>query len=250
MTVSEKELAAVAVAPRVTAQDVDDAVQRETYTLLPDGITTVCQLTLQNGFSVSGESACASPANFNAEIGQRLSYAQAKSKIWSYLGYLLKEKLSLIQKAGKPSGAILSLGSPVTYVGTKVVHAIPMTRGEYNVLRGWQLPADENGEDLGYLVQYADGGPSNQHGFTGYISWSPRDVFERSYDCGVRQKPETFVDRLRAEHLQLVDRLGKLVRFLETDQAKNLEEYSILQDQCWAMQSYLNALEKRLERHA
>jgi hypothetical protein len=248
MTVSEKELAAVAVAPRVTAQDVDEAIARESYTRLSGSTTTVCELTLQNGFTVLGESACADPANFNQELGERLSHGQAKNKIWAFLGYELKTKLNLIQKAGQPSGAILSLGSPVTYVGTKVVHALLMTRGEYNVLRGWQLPADENGEDLGYLVQYVDGGAPNVHGFTGYISWSPRDVFEKSYDCGVRQKPETFLDRLKVERAQLAERLTKLNAFLETEQAQNLEDYNVLQDQGWAMQSYLNALDKRLGR--
>lgn len=68
-----------------------------------------------------------------------------------------------------------------TYEGTKRVHARPMTRGEYNAYRGWEVPADENPADDGYLVEYLDGGKSNHPNHAGYISWSPKDVFERSY---------------------------------------------------------------------
>lgn len=77
------------------------------------------------------------------------------------------------------------------YVGTKVINAVPMNRLDYNTLRGWKLPDDENGSDEGYLVEYVDGGKANVEGFDGYISWSPKDVFEKSY------KPNyTFLDRL------------------------------------------------------
>lgn len=68
-----------------------------------------------------------------------------------------------------------------TYEGTKRVHARPMTRCEYNAYRGWEVPADENPADDGYLVEYLDGGKSNHPNHAGYISWSPKDVFERSY---------------------------------------------------------------------
>lgn len=67
------------------------------------------------------------------------------------------------------------------YVGTKVIAATPMTRLEYNKYRNWQLPADENGDDEGYLVEYQDGGKPNHPDHSGYISWSPKDVFDRSY---------------------------------------------------------------------
>lgn len=68
-----------------------------------------------------------------------------------------------------------------TYYGTKKIHAIPMTRQEYNDYRGWELPSDENGSDAGYLVEYADGGPSNHPDHAGYISWSPKEVFDAHY---------------------------------------------------------------------
>lgn len=67
------------------------------------------------------------------------------------------------------------------YIGTKLINAKPMTRQEYNTFRGWELPADENGEDEGFLVEYVDGGKANTPVYDGYVSWSPKDVFGRSY---------------------------------------------------------------------
>lgn len=57
------------------------------------------------------------------------------------------------------------------YIGTKIVWATPMTRGEYNQYRGWLMPADENPEDEGYLVKYSDN----------YESWSPASAFSEAY---------------------------------------------------------------------
>ncbi|MNP96410.1 hypothetical protein D3C85_89910 [compost metagenome] len=59
----------------------------------------------------------------------------------------------------------------MNYIGTKKVVGTPMTRLDYNQLKGWELPADENGADEGYLVEYDNG----------HQSWSPKDVFEDSY---------------------------------------------------------------------
>lgn len=69
-----------------------------------------------------------------------------------------------------------------SYIGTKIVNAEPMTRLEYNQFRGWELPADENGADDGYLVEYVDGGQANTEAYKGYVSWSPKAVFENAYN--------------------------------------------------------------------
>lgn len=60
----------------------------------PLSLLTICVLVLRNGFTVTGESACASPENFDAEIGQNIARANAIQKIWPLEGYLLKQKLS------------------------------------------------------------------------------------------------------------------------------------------------------------
>lgn len=69
------------------------------------------------------------------------------------------------------------------YIGTKLINAKPMTRLEYNEFRGWTLPADEDGTDEGFLVEYVDGGQANTAEYAGYVSWSPKDVFERAYNA-------------------------------------------------------------------
>nr|WP_320141643.1 DUF2829 domain-containing protein [uncultured Cohaesibacter sp.] len=56
-----------------------------------------------------------------------------------------------------------------------------MTRQEYNDYRGWKLPEDEDGTDEGLLVEYIDGGKSNHPDHEGYISWSPKEQFEKAY---------------------------------------------------------------------
>lgn len=67
------------------------------------------------------------------------------------------------------------------FIGTKIINAKPMTRQEYNDFRGWELPGDEDGNDEGFLVEYVDGGQPNTKEYDGYVSWSPKYVFERSY---------------------------------------------------------------------
>lgn len=57
------------------------------------------------------------------------------------------------------------------YIGTKLIYAEPMTRGEYNKYRGWTIPENENPDDEGYIVKYSDN----------YIAWSPKAAFEESY---------------------------------------------------------------------
>ena len=68
-----------------------------------------------------------------------------------------------------------------SFIGTKLINAIAMNRLQYNQLRGWTVPADENPSDDGYLVEYLDGGKPNHNEFTGYISWSPKAQFEAAY---------------------------------------------------------------------
>lgn len=61
---------------------------------VPLGLLTFCVLVLRNGFTVTGESACASPENFDAEIGRRVARENAVQKIWPLLGFRLRDKLA------------------------------------------------------------------------------------------------------------------------------------------------------------
>ena len=99
-------------APRVTPQDIEDNIESEHYFTAGEGLSgagyvihnpnertplsllTFCVLVLRNGFTVTGESACASPENFNAEIGRKIARENAKQKIWPLMGYELRNKLT------------------------------------------------------------------------------------------------------------------------------------------------------------
>jgi hypothetical protein len=78
-------------APRLTPDDIDAQIVDEQYHQWPGTTFTTCLLTLKNGYNVSGESAAVSPENFDAEIGQKVARRNAREKIWSLQGYLLKE---------------------------------------------------------------------------------------------------------------------------------------------------------------
>ena len=82
-----------ATAPRLNPAAIEAVIVDEAYHVFDGSQLTVCVLTLQNGFTVSGESACVSPENFDAGIGRKVAYGKAKDKIWVLEGYLLKERL-------------------------------------------------------------------------------------------------------------------------------------------------------------
>ncbi len=81
-------------APRLTPALIDATIADEQYHVFDRTCLTVCCLTLQNGFTVTGESACASPENFDAELGRKIARDNARGKIWALEGYLLRQRLS------------------------------------------------------------------------------------------------------------------------------------------------------------
>lgn len=116
----EKEIQAKGLtAPRVTLADIEAAIAGEYYFTALDGAThtiecqtvkdghytplgllTLCVLILRNGFTVTGESACASPENFDAALGRRIARQKAIDKVWMLEGYLLKQALYEERKPG------------------------------------------------------------------------------------------------------------------------------------------------------
>lgn len=101
------------IAPRITPADVEANIASEHYFTAGDGahgarmaagsdrscyessldLLTFCVLVLRNGFTVTGESACASPENFDAELGRKIARQNAVNKIWPLMGYELKQRL-------------------------------------------------------------------------------------------------------------------------------------------------------------
>lgn len=80
-------------ASRITPMMLEDEIVSEEYHVFPGTQLTVCALTLQNGYTVTGESAYALPENFNADIGRSVARDNARQKIWSLLGFRLKDSL-------------------------------------------------------------------------------------------------------------------------------------------------------------
>jgi len=104
-------------APRVTPAHIDNQIVSEHYFTALEGVDghyrgdfraqgvqnasalsclTFCVLVLRNGYTVTGESACASPENFNAELGRKIARDNARNKIWALEGYLLRTRLAAI----------------------------------------------------------------------------------------------------------------------------------------------------------
>lgn len=102
-----------AIAPRITPADIEANITSEFYFTAADGVKgasghlpnsvragtalgllTFCVLVLRNGYTVTGESACASPENFRPEIGQRIARENAIAKVWPLMGYALKTELT------------------------------------------------------------------------------------------------------------------------------------------------------------
>lgn len=81
-------------APRLNPELIDSVIVSESYHVFHGTTVTVCCLTLLNGYCVIGESASASPENFNAELGRKIARDNARNKIWSLEGYLLRSKLA------------------------------------------------------------------------------------------------------------------------------------------------------------
>ena len=107
--VTESELNERAVAPRVTKEIFDDSIASVHFINAGDAILdststdvpppplfllTICVIVMKNGFTVTGESACASPENYQKDIGERISLEKAKEKMWPLLGYALKDHLA------------------------------------------------------------------------------------------------------------------------------------------------------------
>ncbi len=85
-------------APRISAEGIDAMILTAQYWQPPVTCLTVCALTLQNGFNVVGEAACASPENFNPEIGRKIAFEHARNQIWKLEGYRLRCELAAQQE--------------------------------------------------------------------------------------------------------------------------------------------------------
>ena len=84
------------VAPRVTKDAIKSRIKSTDFIRIGQTVT-LCSITLDNGYSVRGESACVNPANYNKEIGEKISFDNAFDKLWPLYGFLLAEDQLLAQ---------------------------------------------------------------------------------------------------------------------------------------------------------
>lgn len=103
-------------APKITPADIEAAIEREFYFTGDEAVRethtegsaqalellTFCVLVLRNGFTVSGESACVSPENFDVAVGRKVARANAINKIWPLMGYELKSRIASPHLSSKP----------------------------------------------------------------------------------------------------------------------------------------------------
>lgn len=128
------------------------------------------------------------------------------------------------------------------YQGTKQIRAVPMTTAEYCLHRGWQVPADEDPAERGYIVEDQNGG-FNVEGYDGYISWVRADVFERSY-----HRSGTYLERMKIEAANLSDNLSKLNTFMDSEAFDEISdrEQRLLRRQEAMMFQYNHILAERI----
>lgn len=88
----DKALAASPSQRRITPEYIQSRVANVEF-YRPTGTLTLCVITLDNGFTVTGESACADPENYDKAIGQHLAERQAREKLWPFFGFMLKEAI-------------------------------------------------------------------------------------------------------------------------------------------------------------
>lgn len=110
-------------APRITPQDIEDNIASTFYFTAQNGVIgansavngpierplsllTFCVLVLRNGFTVTGESACASPENFDAAIGRKIARQNAVEKVWPLMGYQLRCSLAAAKQVDSEGGEV------------------------------------------------------------------------------------------------------------------------------------------------
>ena len=173
-------------APRLTPEHINSVITDEAYYVFTGTQLTVCCLTLKNGFTVTGSSACASPSNFDEEIGRKLARDDARNKIWQLEGYLLKERL-----------ANYSTISPekIARVAHEVNRAYCQSLGDNSQLPWddapeWQRSSAING--VNFHLNNPNAGPDHSHNEwlkekkeTGWKYGHVKDVEAKEHPCFV-----------------------------------------------------------------
>ena len=169
-------------APRVTPQRIEEVIASEHYFTAGQGVSgevssrdqqpdqfcyersldmlTFCVLVLKNGFTVTGESACASPENFDAEIGRKIARENAVNKVWMLEGYLLKQKLHE-QKTPSPDNRI-DIAKKCHEINRAYCAALgDASQLPWEQAPEWQRQSAING--VQFHIEHPDAGPDASH---------------------------------------------------------------------------------------
>jgi len=172
----EKEIRAKGkTGPRVTAEALEAKIVRQDFHRLTD-VLTVCVLTMENGFTVTGESACADPANYDEGIGRQIARANAFDKLWPLEGYFLRERLH------REAGRRLSIARVAHEVNRAYCQFLgDDSQPSFEEAPGWQRDSAMLGVNL-----HADGehGPEASH-----ASWMAQKIAD-GWTYGQTKDPE------------------------------------------------------------
>jgi hypothetical protein len=95
-------------APRLSPEKIDSVIVSEDFYVFPGTTLTVCCLKLRNGFTVTGEGAAVSLANFDEELGRKIARQHARDKIWVLEGYLLRQRMWDAEARGREKMRVLN----------------------------------------------------------------------------------------------------------------------------------------------
>ena len=104
---------------KVTLEGIKAKIKDECFIVLPDGRTTVCMLTLENGYTIKGMSACVDASNFNIDMGRKISYEDAVRQIWPLEGYLLAEVIYAQRVCAPETNWVVSVKDNGDMIATK-----------------------------------------------------------------------------------------------------------------------------------
>lgn len=256
--------AALAASPspdRVTPEYLASRIAKVEFHRLAGGTMTLCILTVDNGFQLTGTSACADPANYRQDVGEKIARDNAERQLWPLLGFALKDAMAARES--------LARGLPTFPVegwhrcrSHKVVEAAMIHAAEFK--------ADGSGK---VAIRSTDGGPEIVEvpaGFLrkpgavnegdvivryadGYLSHSPLKAFIQGYTFAeAPAAPQDWRDRVRRERADLAGKLDKLRAFLGKGRPANVTaaEWDRLDAQWYGMSLYISALDDRIAAFA
>jgi len=165
-------------APTVTTSDILTKIKETTYTLLPDGRTTICQITLANGYTIIGKSACVCVENYNQALGEKYAFEDAINKIWELEGYLLKEQLYW-ESRGDANQYAQEQAEQLRAHLDELYEALGVSAGEnpFHVIKG--LGVSANQEFIARLCHEVNRAYCEALGDTSQLSWEQAPQWQR-----------------------------------------------------------------------